>query len=209
MDQVFQGRLVSKVPESSTLNPRWIVSLDDEESSLDQEAYEASFGEILDKPITAIPSTTNHKKPSRKREAVTPDADAGAASNSSGNEGSNPSKPSKASRKTPTTTTTTTRVSFVEPAAGHNTTAARRAREERSRRRQATLQPSVAVHHRKATRVLDHTSRRRSCHSKKKHGPPSASTTVQDKDVVRVPMLTGTLILYRGPHRRAEFVRSV
>ena len=94
MDQVFQGRLVSKVPESSTLNPRWIVSLDDEESSLDQEAYEASFGEILDKPITAIPSTTNHKKPSRKREAVTPDADAGAASNSSGNEGSNPSKPS-------------------------------------------------------------------------------------------------------------------
>ena len=209
MDQVFQGRLVSKVPESSTLNPRWIVSLDDEESSLDQEAYEASFGEILDKPITAIPSTTNHKKPSRKREAVTPDADAGAASNSSGNEGSNPSKPSKASRKTTTTTSaTTTRVSFVEPV-GHNTTAARRAREERSRRRQATLQPSVAVHHRKATRVLDHTSRRRNCHGKKKHGPPSASTTVQDKDVVRVPMLTGTLILYRGPHRRAEFVRSV
>ena len=95
------------------------------------------------------------------------------------------------------------------PVKGHNTTAARRAREERSRRRQATLQPSVAVHHRKATRVLDHTSRRRNCHGKKKHGPPSASTTIQDKDVVRVPMLTGTLILYRGPHRRAEFVRSV
>ena len=26
------------------------------------------------------------------------------------------------------------------------------------------------------------------------------------EDVIRVPMLTGTLLLYRGPHRRAEFI---
>lgn len=36
-----------------------------------------------------------------------------------------------------------------------------------------------------------------------------AAVSAANKNVIRVPMLTGTLFLYRGVHRRAEFVRSV
>ena len=44
----------------------------------------------------------------------------------------------------------------------------------------------------------------------KNSGLPSNSKRARrtDDEVIKVPMLTGTLYLYRGLHRRAEFVRK-
>ena len=191
-----------------------MVSLNDKEM-IDHEAYETSFGEILGKVTNTATTATNvtpdltdtttaknianSKKSSRKREAVTPDAEtitSSSSSSSSGNEASNITK-SKRSK--------TTSVSFADDI-DNNKTAAARAREERSRRRQATHPEPVMANINNRKHRIDH---RRS--QKKTLTPPSslADNKHDAKDVVRVPMLTGTLILYRGRNRRAEFVRNV
>ena len=87
-------------------------------------------------------------------------------------------------------------------------TAAQLAREQRSRRRQAAqgtdgLDPSVAV---SVSRKQDN----RSTHKKKVPGSSAANNSTEtDANIVRVPMRTGTLILYQGSHRRAVFIRRV
>lgn len=87
-------------------------------------------------------------------------------------------------------------------------TAAQLAREQRSRRRQAAqgtdgLDPSVAV---SVSRKPDN----RSTHKKKVPGSSAANNSTEtDANIVRVPMRTGTLILYQGSHRRAVFIRRV
>lgn len=85
-------------------------------------------------------------------------------------------------------------------------TAAQLAREQRSRRRQAALgtdeaDPSVPA-------SLPRKPDNRITHKKKVPGSSSSSTET-DTNVVRVPMLTGTLVLYRGSKPRAVFIRRV
>lgn len=68
------------------------------------------------------------------------------------------------------------------------------AREERSRRRQALQKDEGPL---KPPAVNN---------GKARPNKKAKKTTLED--VIKVPMLTGTLILYRGLHRRAEFVRK-
>ena len=85
-------------------------------------------------------------------------------------------------------------------------TAAQLAREQRSRRRQAAqgndgFETSVGI---SVSRKPDN----RITHKKKVPGS-GINSLETDANVVRVPMLTGTLVLYRGLHPRAVFIRRV
>ena len=87
-------------------------------------------------------------------------------------------------------------------------TAAQLAREQRSRRRQAALgvdgsEASMAV-------SLPRKPDNRVTHKKKVPGSSNGTSNAEtDANVVRVPMLTGTLVLYRGSKPRAVFIRRV
>jgi hypothetical protein len=85
-------------------------------------------------------------------------------------------------------------------------TAAQLAREQRSRRRQAAQGMDGSDH----TSVMASQRKpdNRTNHKKKVLGSTSTNAET-DTNVVRVPMLTGTLMLYRGAHPRAVFVRRV
>ena len=85
-------------------------------------------------------------------------------------------------------------------------TAAQLAREQRSRRRQAALGTDGADSAVPAS--LPRKPDNRITHKKKVPGSSSSSTET-DANVVRVPMLTGTLVLYRGSKPRAVFIRRV
>ena len=85
-------------------------------------------------------------------------------------------------------------------------TAAQLAREQRSRRRQAALGTDGADSAVPAS--LPRKPDNRITHKKKVPGSSSSSTET-DTNVVRVPMLTGTLVLYRGSKPRAVFIRRV
>lgn len=182
-DRVLRALLISKVTESSALNPRWLVSIKDNNKSVDHEAYENSFGAIVERAstttaLTIIPKAiiSDTKKQTRKREAVTPESDHTTKIHVD--------KPIKKSRK-------------MRAAAATVST-----RDERVRRRQASQPDALPVYHHDKTRRLDQ-------HRNHKKAIVGTNTKVVEKDVVRVPMLTGTLYLYRGRHRHAEFVRTV
>jgi hypothetical protein len=207
--RVVKACLVTKAAESAALNPRWIVN-DEDKAWAEQAAYESSLGEVLgpgpgDSPTstaTTVVSTNSTvlpaKNASRKREAaVTPENH----SNKEVAEANETKKPRKTVTFEETTGTTAS-----ESDTSHKKAAAS-AREERSRRRQAALQEQ------KSAKLLIHTSqmmRRRKPDNRRSHKKKAvARDDDDDKNVVRVPMLTGTLFLYKGPNARAVFVRSV
>jgi hypothetical protein len=158
---------------------------------------------------------------SRKREAnISP-----SSSNSNGtvvdnNDHIDSDAKSKKRRKTVTFdgSTETTAVNSESDTSKRLRAAAQLAREERSRRRRDALaiqeESLHAISATGATSCAVNSSRHRKADSrfnqKKKASGTSASNVATDTaDVVRVPMLTGTLILYRGTHPRAVFIRRV
>lgn len=82
------------------------------------------------------------------------------------------------------------------------------AREQRSLRRQAKIDTDV-----NPTLGPAPGSVQLNASKKRRIPPPKQSTkrikTDDGEEVVKVHLLTGTLYLYRGLHRRAEFVRRV
>jgi hypothetical protein len=151
---------------------------------------------------------------SRKREAtISPDSSNSnkIAGNSTNEFESTNNNKSKKSRKTVTfdgkTDVNATPANSESDNSKRSRTAAQLAREQRSRRRQAAQSIDgsdhivVAATQRKADNRINH--------KKKSLGSTSKNSTEVDTNVVRVPMLTGTLILYRGAHPRAVFVRRV
>jgi hypothetical protein len=86
-------------------------------------------------------------------------------------------------------------------------TAAQLAREQRSQRRQAA-QGTDGSESSLGVSSVARKSDSRSTHKKKVPGS-SMNNTETDANVVRVPMRTGTLVLYRGSHPRAVFIRRV
>lgn len=161
-----------------------------------EDASEQALGRPTDSPTsTAIPAV-------RKRD-VTPDLSTMANSRSS-------SSPAKKSRKTVTFDVSNAAVAVAAVVATAESSDARKklpaaaaARHERSCRRQA------------AAAAAPSSQRRTAAPPDPRRRPPRRTKPDVDDDddepctIVRVPMRTGTLVLYRGAHPRAEFVRSV
>lgn len=78
------------------------------------------------------------------------------------------------------------------------------AREQRSRRRHEKVDTEevLPLHNTRTGKKRSHVTPENSTGNKKMR-------TANDKNVVVVKLLTGTLYLYKGPHRRAEFVRQI
>jgi hypothetical protein len=212
---VNKGRLVSKLTETSS-NPRWLVAFDDE-SWTEEDMYESSFGQILGKATATQPqdvtgSNKNKKVENKQNEAVSPPK-------TTPKHGSPvTSTPNAVKDKTPavspiemeqrqsnsdtskkkgknqidfkTVQEHNTSDSSSLPSDAAKAAARVSAREQRSRRRQAASVEEVAQQ------------------------PPSKKKKVAGRydggkeEVVKIEMLTGTLYLYRGLRRRAEFVRK-
>lgn len=164
--------------------------------------------------VTEI-SGGNNKVPStsRKREGtVSPDASNSNNTSEQDFDHQGNELKSKKSRKAVTFDDTEANVTAANSESDNSNskrfrTAAQLAREQRSRRRRQAAQgtdvpeASVGV---PVSRKPDN----RITHKKKVLGSSSNSTET-DANVVRVPMLTGTLVLYRGSHPRAVFIRRV
>jgi hypothetical protein len=229
----FKGRLISKFTETSSLNPQWLVAFDDE-SWDDVDMYESSFGQILGNKATVTepaddtnnknkkektkqtvavldtPKTTTAKRHGSpvtasapnavktKTPAVSPSEMEQQAAHNSSNSNSDSSKNSTKSQKQISFQTvreqhlsddsSTLLSDAAKGAAGISS------REQRSKRRQAAIMEEVAQQP-----VQEPPTKKKKVTGQYNNGK---------EEVVKIQMLTGTLYLYKGLRRRAEFIRK-
>jgi acetyl/propionyl-CoA carboxylase alpha subunit len=198
-DIVVKGKLLQQLSEGKTANPRWLVAFVDEPSWKDEELYEAVFGkhwpketDVPQKQVRSRikPPTNVARKKTSKNSTVksSPSSDAEASQTSS------------TKKKSVTFTETSAAVSEGDSSPREKSSSRSSAREQRSKRRQAQVEKEVVVHH--------PTTMKRTLPPPTRTLPDNKKAR-KDEEVIKVPMLTGTLYLYRGPVRRAEFVRHV
>eukprot|EP00544_Gedaniella_sp_CCMP2646_P004128 CAMPEP_0202488554 /NCGR_PEP_ID=MMETSP1361-20130828/6568_1 /ASSEMBLY_ACC=CAM_ASM_000849 /TAXON_ID=210615 /ORGANISM="Staurosira complex sp., Strain CCMP2646" /LENGTH=214 /DNA_ID=CAMNT_0049118153 /DNA_START=24 /DNA_END=668 /DNA_ORIENTATION=+ len=180
---VTEGRLAYNLTEGPSANPRWLVKFDLEPWK-DEELYERSFGTLLKKAGNESDraSPTDYPNKQSKRSSSSSDDDSS----------SKKRKSVTFSEDSPVASDS----SSVAAAPGDGRAAKKaRARQERITRRQAKIELED---------VPPKRQRDKSQNSNNKH-------SLQDdpnEEVIEVKMLTGTLYLYRGLNRRAEFVRK-
>jgi len=204
---------VSKLTgESDANNPKWVVALDDDSS--EETVNESELGEILGK--ASEETVKKVKKPKRSAgrnngkespvvggtEALTAVNDttnvAKQDSRSTGSQSSN--EENKKKRPAPSSQDGASDSSGSPSDAASSKKARATAREQRSRRRQAMME--------EVDNFIGTSSNHGSARGIGKPRPTNNKKKKDDPDLVKIPMLTGTLILYRGVRRRAEFVRK-
>jgi hypothetical protein len=216
----LQGRLAYLLTEGVTPNPRWLVTFD-EQPHKDEELYEKAFGKLLkaaneevEKPMggsaptrrirpalstTPVPSPSNSKKTSRN--------------SGSSEEGADPS-PEKIKNKAVVFSDGGSPPHSDDSSAAHDRKVS--TREQRSRRRQAKIDvdPVTSIELSQGA-GLEQLPPSTTIIKKRQRPPPvnckntKRTKTDDSQEVVKVNLLTGTLYLYRGLNRRAEFVRRI
>ena len=206
----LHGRLAYKLSVGVTPNPRWLVTFDDHPHK-DEELYEKAFGDLIraaDKesaPVGQLPRrarssiSSNSSLQSRRTQRSSGSSEEREKGEERGGDLRN--EETKKDNKS---------VSFsqdnvaaeISPSA---TLVRKGAREQRSLRRQAKIDTDVIL---PASDASNHQT------AKKRRLPPPNHSNKRVKlgdaeNVVKVHLLTGTLYLYRGLHRRAEFVRRI
>jgi hypothetical protein len=201
--------------ETSSLNPRWLVAFDDDESWPEEDMHESVFGQIVGKAAATEPVENNKNRKEKNKHTVAVDAPKTTAKNGI----AVTSPPNSIKTKTPAVSptemeqqahrnsnsdssnkSTKKQMSFQTVQDNHTMSdsstllsdAAKAAagissREQRSKRRQAAIMEEVAQQ------------------------PPTKKKKVTGQykeEVVKIQMLTGTLYLYKGLRRRAEFIRK-
>jgi hypothetical protein len=215
---ILKGRLAQLLTEGTSPNPRWLIKFDGQPQK-DEEMYERSFGKLISandeedspSPLTVQQRKTSSSKPIGGGRRGSVGKNSGTSSEDGEVTGDEPKKgKSSSSKKT---------VQFTkgsndgddgsDDSSTPETAAARKsrvdrasAREERSRRRQAKIDEEIPIG---PGEVVG---------GKRRPPPPPLSKnkrqrTEEDGEVVKVKLLTGTLYLYRGRQRRAEFIRRV
>jgi hypothetical protein len=192
----------------------------------DEEMYERVFGKMIsaievveEEEEDDVPSSHSNSPPSSSQRRATKPQAGGSSSKHSGtsSEGEAGDEPKTKSSKTSDTNATSKTVQFSKSGTGSDDSSTAEtgsegkrmsardrvssAREARSSRRQAKidedlplLEGGIVGEKRKILPPANH--------SKKRQRPSGG-------EVVIVKLLTGTLYLYRGQHRRAEFIRKV
>ena len=215
----FQGRLVIKTSEDPA---RWLLTFCGE-SWKDEEFSEEAFGSILGKadegegsptgPDTPAPAAVNKNNNKNNKNRNKPSGESKSGGTSGGSSVEELSANSHSLQKkdvslsheqvNPTDTDASSPNKQETPATNNKKRSLRSRvsdREQRSRRRQALIvdEPEVGSStDGKRPRPLEPVTR---VTKKSKSGV--------SEDVIKIPMLTGTLFLYRGLRRRAEFIRK-
>jgi hypothetical protein len=207
-----QGRLVIKLSDEP---PRWLVTFD-EGNHKDEEIPEDFLGPILGKldedesPKSGDPSKPKSKKKSSRSKpagGVSRGDSKGSSTGSSADENSG-TPDSKKGRKSVSfsqgegqsndTDTSSPKDSTKSP---RSTRSRSTDREARSRRRQALIGDEEPLNGDPKRPRPNGTV-----------APPvskKTKTTMKgNEEVIKVPMLTGTLVFYRGARRRVEFIRK-
>ena len=208
---ILRGRLAQLLTEGTSPNPRWLVKFD-RQPQKDEEMYERSFGKLLvaydeDEPSTRSRSPLPpavQSKPSKPNGNAARRGSTGKNSSTSSDEEQKKSVKDNGSKKGSEVSEGSNAGSDDDsstPETGSRRSSRDRvsAREERSRRRQAKIDEDVPG--------------QESSGGKRRPPPLNGSKKrprgENDGEVVKVKLLTGTLFLYRGLHRRAEFIRRV
>jgi hypothetical protein len=214
----MKGRLAQLLTEGTSPLPRWLIKFDGQPQK-DEEMYERVFGKLItaiedddDAPSShsnSPPSSTQHRttKPqaggSSKHSGTSSEAEAGDAPKTKSSKTNNANATSKKYSKSGTGSDYS---SNPETGSEGKRMSARdrvSAREARSCRRQAKIDEDLPLLLEggvgEKRKILPPAN-----HSKKRQRPSESG------EVVIVKLLTGTLYLYRGMHRRrAEFIRKV
>lgn len=224
----MEARLAQLLTEGTSPHPRWLIRID----GRSEEIYEHLFERVLvaaDDSADAGNSDPAHfsaherdnesAAPGKTTASTTGKRSASNKNSGSGDEGSKEARESGRSddeemRKENNENNSKKSVSFSNESSANgsegsetgDTSAAGRkvsAREQRSRKRQAMIDE-----HGGNFGVLPPANGKRrppqNNKSKAKRMRPES-----DEECVKIKLLTGTLYLYRGRHRRAEFVRRV
>jgi hypothetical protein len=217
-DAPLQGRLVIKTSEDPA---RWLLTFN-EESWKDEEFSEEAFGSVLGKsdegegsptdphpPAPVSAAKNNKSKNNRNRNKPSEESKSGGTSGGSSAEEQSINSDSlqkKAVSFSHEVNPTDTDASLPKQETAANKKRSLRSRvsdrEQRSRRRQALIVDEPEVLGSSSTdckrpRPLESVTR---VTKKSKSGV--------NEEVIKIPMLTGTLFLYRGLRRRAEFIRK-
>lgn len=150
--------------------------------------------------------TEAHPKPARSR-SKPPVKESQKKTSKNGIVKNSPSSDAEASHtssikeKSVSFTETTRAVSEGDSSPRENRSERSSAREQRSKRRHAQVEQHVVGQ--------PQSNHKRPMPPPKSNPDNKKSRKDQNQEVVKVPMLTGTLYLYRGPVRRAEFIRHV
>jgi len=201
---------------------RSLVGFDDD-SWPEEDLYESNFGEILGK--ADIPKTQNsnaHVLRNRKTANVsTPKKN-----NSRGTKKQDTPPPPPAAIQKNSDCVTRSDLESTPTSSNEEKKASKNNRKKRVVFEENTGSAAVAVatsdasaspsDDRKAAAASAREQRSKRRHAQQAPLPTTIArpnkkckTSKEKEDVVRIPMLTGTLYLYRGAHRRAEFVRKV
>jgi hypothetical protein len=180
-----KGRLVLRM--STDENPRWQVEIEAGKETTEKELYESSFGEIIENQTLEEPKTV--RKSNKRKESIADESIAKLAEEPALEpENSDTSKPKAGSQRSSDNNANSD--SSTTPSDNSKKAARASAREERVRRREAKVEVKAST-----------TSSFASKKQKKFHH--------NSTECIKIPMLTGTLYLYHGMTRRAEFVRKV
>jgi hypothetical protein len=214
---VLEGRLAQFLSESTSPNPRWLVKFDGQPQK-DEEMYEKAFGKILvpaddedDTPDSGSVATSQKRgsKPSGVGSRSGGSNKGSGTSSEEGEIGEDSRKESKATLKKDSQIAEGSNAGSDTSSNAESTSEGKlsraSAREARSNRRQAKIDEDVPA----LPALGDITAGVK----RRPPIPPNNSKKRQrgeaDGEVVKVKLLTGTLYLHRGRHRRAEFVRRV
>jgi hypothetical protein len=213
-----QGRLVIQTSEDPAA--RWLVTFEGS-SWKDEDISEESLGPIVgkleanevskkvdDQSLKSKKKTPN-KQPTSKNDGGIGKArtSSGTSSNSSAEENSDSrkKKSKKENSQTDDSDASSPKSSHSDPSKNEKSNRASVSdREQRSRRRQAIIEEDTP------TTTATTTTNTKRPRPPTAAAPPSKKVkTETDEEVIKVPMLTGTLYLYRrGLRRRAEFIRK-
>jgi len=205
---------VSKLTDASSSNPRWLVAFD-EDSLPEEDIYESYFGKIIEKvhdnddikPQRATKSTNNKdtkNSATTSATSVTGPPNNVIQSRQKKKSVKSPTTISPEPTKVPSGTTEEISVSSKDKKSkmtdseddgkSDDSAAVRKKsqdREARRKRRQAIVEDEeTKMAHQYHRGIINAASKKRA----------------KGDDVIEVPMLTGTLLLYRGTNRRAEFI---
>jgi hypothetical protein len=180
-----EGRLAYNLTEGPSANPRWLVKFD-RESWKDEELYERSFGALLRKAGDEADRASAEDYPNKQSKRTSKSSSSSEEDSSKGT--SNKRKGVTFSESSPVGSDSS---SIENDQAAVDERA--RARAQRIARRQAKIDKEVT---------------QPKPRSRDPRGNKRTRVEESNEEVIKVPMKTGTLYLYRGLNRRAEFVRK-
>uniref|UniRef100_A0A7S2HBW0 Uncharacterized protein n=1 Tax=Helicotheca tamesis TaxID=374047 RepID=A0A7S2HBW0_9STRA len=212
---VSTGRLLRKASDSSSSNPLWVFSYVDGRRK-NEEIPEKSLGKVIDSDNNSAATDNlniNDKKNRKGRASSKKKSEDVEVSNS--NSSDDTSSKTGSDRKSDDASGKKRRGESSSDAQEHRLS-------KRTKTVSFKQQPKT---HQRTTRVSTRSSARNNPTEElivpptdlmperrggsRRGGPRPSRKPDKNQEVVKVKLLTGTLYLYRGEHRRAEFIRFV